>query len=184
LNLQPTTSATPASAAAPAIAFAMQSPPPPRVLVLGLGNDILSDDGVGLRVTQALELALAGRPEVVMAQSTQVGLGLLDLVCGFEELMVVDSIQTLQAPPGFVHVVSEGEFEASTMVSPHFMGLNEMLALGRKLGMAMPQNVTVFAIEVADPFTVSTTLTPELTRRLPSITRAILACVESRLRGP
>jgi len=44
--------------------------------------------------------------------------------------------------------------------TPHFVGVGDALALGGLLGLRMPREVAVFAIEVADPFTLGTSLTP------------------------
>jgi hydrogenase maturation protease len=146
-------------------------------LLLGLGNDLLSDDAVGLRVAAALREPLAGQPEITISQSAEMGLALLDLVSGFERLVLVDAIQTGRAPPGYVHDLNGDELPGFSAISPHFVGIAEMLALGRELGMPMPTQIRIFAIEVQDPFTMATHLTPVLERALPGVTRDILAAV-------
>ena len=152
--------------------------PVPRLLVLGLGNDILTDDAIGLHISARLGRHLKGVAGITVTQTTQMGLALLDVVCGYEELILVDSVQTLQVPPGYLHVIADGAWTTSTMISPHFIGIGEMLALGRELGMPVPKHVTIFAIEVEDPFTVGTSLTPLLKLRLPAITRQILGHIQ------
>jgi hydrogenase maturation protease len=153
------------------------APPPLRTLLLGLGNDLLGDDAIGLRVAAALREPLAAYAQIAVWQSAEMGLALLDLIAGFEGLVLVDAIQTGRAPAGFVHELDGDELRAFSKMSPHFLGIGEMLVLGRELGMAMPKQVRVFAIEVQDPFTMSLHLTPTLEAAVPRITQRILAAL-------
>jgi hypothetical protein len=61
--------------------------------------------------------------------------------------------------------------------SPHFLGVSETLALGRRLGLRMPERVKVFAIEIEGPFTLGTALGPALEATLPGIVARIAAAV-------
>ncbi len=145
-----------------------------RTLILGLGNDILTDDAVGLRIASEL----SGDPMIRQAGaevlcSTEMGLALLDLIDGQDELFILDSIQTTEAAPGFIHILHGGELAKLPGVSPHFLGIGEMLALGRELHLHLPGKVTIYAIEVADPFTVGNCLSPVLEARLPSLVNEI-----------
>ena len=152
-----------------------------RVLVLGLGNPILSDDAVGLRVAAEVQRQVSDSADVEVIESSEMRLTLLDLVTGFESLMVVDAVQTGLAAPGFVHQWDESDLKALPPVSPHFLGLGEALALGRLLGLAVPTRVQLFAIEVADPFTLGNSLTPALDRCLPAVVEQVLLLVGSGL---
>src|SRR5512136_74051 len=80
-------------------------PPPPvsRVLLLGLGNDILTDDAVGLQVVRQLRGELAGHPTIDVRETTEMGLALLDFITGYSVVVIVDSIQTGKAAPGSLH---------------------------------------------------------------------------------
>ena len=131
-----------------------------RVLVLGLGNDILTDDAVGLRVAAAVRLQVAGSPDIEVKATTEMGLALLDEIAGREAVVLVDSVQTGKAPPGFIHELAAEELSRVLTTSPHFLGIGETLALGKMLGLSMPQHVRIFAIEVADPFTLGMSMTP------------------------
>ena len=86
-----------------------QGPPgrtPPRtkpVLVLGLGNDILSDNAVGLNVAREIRRRLRDADGIEVQETSEMGLALLDYIVGFENLVLVDAVQTGQAAPGFLH---------------------------------------------------------------------------------
>lgn len=128
-------------------------------LILGLGNDILTDDGVGLAVVRQLARRHPSVGHIVIRETMEMGLALLDFVVGFQRVVMVDSIQTGRSAPGTVHEVDIDGWRQLTGSTPHFLGVGETLALGRQLGLAMPQQVTVVAIEVEDAHTFGTALT-------------------------
>jgi Ni,Fe-hydrogenase maturation factor len=75
--------------------------------------------------------------------------------------------------PGFLHELDAAALTRLTGRTPHFLGVSETLALGRKLGLSMPEEVRIFAIEVEDPFTLGTDLSPALQAALPGIVERI-----------
>jgi hydrogenase maturation protease len=155
--------------------------PSPRILLLGLGNDILTDDAVGLHVVHELQRELGDRPSIDIRETTEMGLALLDYIVGYRAVVIVDSIQTGKAAPGVLYELDAAALTQLTGRTPHFLGVSETLALGRQLGLAMPEQVSILAIEVADPFTLGTTLTPALQTALPGVVARIRAAVQSLL---
>jgi len=153
------------------------SSPSNKVLLLGLGNDILSDDAVGLRVARRLHDEFAHDGRIDVQETQEMCLALLDFIVGYRHVILVDSIQTGKAPPGTLHELDADTLRTLTGGTPHFVGVGETLALGRQLGLAMPDRVTIFAIEVADPFTLGTQMTPELERALPSLLERVRAAL-------
>lgn len=149
---------------------------PPSVLVLGLGNDILTDDAVGLHVVLAVRELLTDEPGIEAKTTTEMGLALLDEIVDRESLVLVDSVQTGKAAPGHIHEIGPEELAKVFTTSPHFLGVGETLSLGKLLGLAMPQHVRIFAIEVADPFTLGTTLTPAVANAVPAATDRVAQC--------
>jgi hydrogenase maturation protease len=143
------------------------------LLVLGLGNDILTDDAVGLLIVRELRPKLGGYPSIDIRETTEMGLALLDFITGYRAVVIVDSIQTGKASPGSLHQLDASALHELTGRTPHFVGVSETLALGQKLGLAMPTLVRIFAIEVEDPFTLGTALTPALQSALPGIVQQI-----------
>jgi hydrogenase maturation protease len=155
------------------------SPQAPRrkkpVLVLGLGNDILSDDAVGLNVAREIRQHLSDADEIEVQETSEMGLSLLDYIVGFDDLVLVDAVQTGQAPAGFLHEFDVSQLNVLPILSPHFLGVGEVVTLGRQLGLRVPRQVKIFAIEVQDPFTVGVGMTPPLRQVLPSIASRVLA---------
>ena len=146
---------------------------PDKILLLGLGNDILTDDAIGIHVVRAVRQRVADMKNVDVHETMEMGLALLDFIVGYHALVLVDSIQTGKAPPGFIHEINDANLKLLPGPTPHFLGVGETLALGRRLGMAMPERVKIFAIEVADPFTLGTEMTPPLRGALPVVVERI-----------
>jgi hydrogenase maturation protease len=68
-----------------------------KTLVLGLGNPILSDDAVGIRIAEGLKLK-ASVQDVV--ETSEAGVALLDYAVGYDKLVIIDSIMTDKGKPG------------------------------------------------------------------------------------
>jgi len=138
-----------------------------RTLILGLGNPILSDDGVGLRVARALEGRL-NQPEITVMETSMAGLSLLDLLVNFDRAIIIDAIQTKEGKVGQVYRLEPTAFSATRHAStPHDVNLATALELGNKLGLALPQQIIIFAIEVENVTSFSEECTPEVERAIP-----------------
>ena len=155
------------------------NPAPFKVLVLGLGNDVLTDDAIGLHAARELERQFAGDLSIHVCATTEMGLALLDFLTGYDAAVLLDSIQTGRAAPGFIHELDAASLEQLSGGTPHFLGVGETLALGQQLGLRMPAQVRIFAIEVEDPFTLGTQLTPALQTALPGIVMRIVGAVRA-----
>ena len=79
-----------------------------RTLVLGLGNTILTDDGVGIRVAFEIE-KLCSEPDVLEASAA--GFRIVDDIIGYEKLILIDSIKTGNAKPGTLFKFTLEDFE-------------------------------------------------------------------------
>ena len=148
-----------------------------KTLVLGLGNPILTDDGVGIHV--ARELATRSLPgNVTCAEASVGGLRLLEVIAGYERVILVDAIQTADGKPGDILCCVADDLHASLHSgSTHDLSLPGALRLGRGMGMALPDNeaIAIVAIEVEDVLTFSEECTPAVTAAIPRAVEAVLA---------
>ncbi|MCX8108748.1 MAG: hydrogenase maturation protease [Verrucomicrobiae bacterium] len=145
----------------------------PKILLLGLGNDILSDDAIGLLVVRAIARDLRESEEIDVCETTEMGLALLDFLAGYDAALIVDSVRTGHSPPGTVHAIDAMNLRRLDVHAPHLLGVGETLVLGRQLGLAMPTRVTIAAVEVEDPYTVGTQLSAALAVALPEVLRRV-----------
>jgi len=140
-----------------------------NLLVLGLGNDILSDDGVGIEVVRRLKKRFHGIEGIDFIETNEMGLSLLDFLAGYNHAIIVDSIITGRHKPGTILIFDRGDFNLPSACNPHHMGLDEILDLAEKTGIPIPEKIHIVAIEVSDPFTFSEGLTPEVKKALPGV---------------
>jgi hydrogenase maturation protease len=138
------------------------------IRLLGLGNEILADDAFGICVAREVERRFGHALEVVV--SSEAGFNLIDKLLGASRLLVVDTIMTGKAKPGTIHVFEEDQMRAAPGQSPHFIGLFEVLAVARGLGLGVPRQVTIVAVEAADCSTVGGPMQPDVQAAIPIVT--------------
>ena len=109
-----------------------------KILVLGLGNPLVSDDSVGLRVAAELKSRLADRPEIDVGEDYWGGLRLMERLVGYERAVVIDAIRT-GAPPGTIHFLRPDALPTQRSASAHDVNLPTALALGRHAGLRLPE---------------------------------------------
>jgi hydrogenase maturation protease len=145
-----------------------------RALVLGIGNPILSDDGVGIRVAREVEQNL-NDPHVTVSETSAAGLSLLDSMLGYDKVIVVDAIQTKEGKAGQVYRMKPEDFSsAKRLSSPHQINLVTALELGKMLNLTMPREISVFAVEAKDIATFSEKCTPEVEKAIPEVVKMVL----------
>jgi hydrogenase maturation protease len=146
------------------------------ILILGLGNILLEDEGIGVRTVEALQAGWRLPDSVVTVDGGTAGMDLLDTIAGHPHIIVVDAVRT-GAEPGSI-VVLEGDAVPAFFkgrVSPHQIGLSDMLAALR-LQDEEPESVTVIGCV---PFSMRTTLdlSPAMAARLPDMVAGVLAAL-------
>ena len=138
-----------------------------KTLILGIGNTVLTDDGVGCKVAQRLEGRLRGRQDIAVKETALSGLSLIEEMAGYERLIIIDAIQTRSGKPGAIYKLDPSDFVVGHMAIIHDVGLFGALELGRRFGMDMPREVIIFAIEAKDMVTFSEECTPEVEAAIP-----------------
>ena len=138
-----------------------------KTLILGLGNPILSDDSVGLRVARELE-GRFNQSDVTVLETSVAGLDFLDLLVGYDRAIIIDAIQTGGGKVGQVYQFEPGDFDATRHAStPHDVNFATAIELGNRLGLDLPRKITIFAIEVQDVVCYSEECTPEVMAAIP-----------------
>jgi hydrogenase maturation protease len=145
-----------------------------KTLILGLGNPILSDDSAGPAVARELEKRLDPQ-EVTVIEASLGGLNLLDLLVGHDRVIIIDAIKTKGGRAGDIYKLDLNALANTRYAaSPHNVNLAMALELGKKLGLAMPLKIDIFAIEVADTERFSEECTPAVAAAIPKCVEMIL----------
>jgi hydrogenase maturation protease len=141
------------------------------VRLLGLGNEILADDAFG--ILAAREVARRFQGEIEVVQSSSAGYDLMDHLLGARRLLVVDTIVTGRARPGAISVFTADRVQPAPGGSPHFLGLFEVLAVGRKLHLDVPKEIIVIAVEASDCVTVGGPIHPDVQSAIPEVVELV-----------
>ncbi|MDZ7618713.1 MAG: hydrogenase maturation protease [Patescibacteria group bacterium] len=146
-----------------------------KTLVLGLGNPIVSDDSVGLRVAAELRTRLAGNAQIEVDEDYWGGLKLMERMIGYDRAVVIDAIQT-GAAAGTILQLQPDDLPTQRSASAHDANLSTALTLGRQSGMHLPPNeaVVLVAIEVVDILNFGEQLTPEVEAAIPRAVALVL----------
>ncbi len=143
-----------------------------NTLVLGIGNPILTDDGVGINIARRLK---EKKPEVEAVETSEAGLALLDLTAGYDRLIIIDSIRTEQGKPGELYRLGLEDLKTDAEISSsHGIGIATAFALGRKLGYKVPEDISLYAVEIRDNLTFGEECTEEVGGRIEFITDRII----------
>lgn len=116
-------------------------------LVLGLGNTIMTDDGFGVNVVEALSSRFLLRGPVTLLDGGTLGLDLLPRLEGIEQLLIVDALE-MQAPPGTVFRLEGEEVPRAfaSKLSVHQMGVQDLLAVSELMG-HLPRELVVWGVQ-------------------------------------
>lgn len=133
----------------------------------------MADDAVGIRVAEYLSGKLDGFADLKITSVS--GLYLLDYLEGYERAVVVDAFTPDKPVPGRIRVYEMIPSERPPLgPSPHYISLSDALTVGKQLGMALPERITVVGIEVFDPYTLGGEMHPEVAAAVPRAAEKIL----------
>lgn len=140
-----------------------------KTLVLGLGNDILTDDGIGPMLVADLS-GMTDRSEIQFETLSCGGLEIMEYIKGYNKVIFIDGIRTLNGNPGDVHYFSPADFtETSHLSNLHDVDFLTALKVGTALDMNLPSDLHIIAVEIIEDREFSEELSPLLNERYPRI---------------
>jgi hydrogenase maturation protease len=146
--------------------------------IIGLGNSILRDDGVGIHAAREIgrRLAAAGLDSTVDVVETEVaGFALMELMSGWKRIILLDCIQFDDVAPGSVIRIDPGDLRTSLRIrSVHEIDLPTVLELGRRLGLAMPEKLVIYGVQAQDSLTFGESMTDAAERGMEKAVRLVL----------
>jgi hydrogenase maturation protease len=163
-------------------------------LIIGLGNPILGDDGIGWRVAQAVETAIltedtarnrvfpqdsvfTSGPAIEVDCFALGGLSLMERLIGYERAIIIDAVQTADGIPGQVYDLSLEDLpDLSTghLTAAHDTSLQTALRLGRLMEARLPTEIRVVGVEAARVYDFSEALTPAVEASIPEAAHLVM----------
>ena len=129
-----------------------------KILVLGIGNEILTDDGIGVKLAEDLQ-GKCFPPEIIFAKGTVGGLEILEMIQGYRD-----------GKPGEIyHMVLSDFLETSHLSNLHDVSFIQAIRLGKELGFELPQMLHIFAVEIVEDQVFNRNFTSEIEKLYPVI---------------
>ena len=149
-----------------------------KTLILGLGNDILTDDGIGPRLVQDIA-HLYDCTNVQFDTASCGGLEIMEYIQGFEKVVFIDAIRTLNGNPGDVHYFIPSDFHETLHLSNlHDVQFLTALKLGNILEMNLPSDLHIIAVEIIEDMEFSVEFTQPLREKYPGILEKVTDLIE------
>ena len=145
-----------------------------KTLILGVGNPILQDDGVGLHVIDELRAHLHDS-NVILDTAFTGGLNLLDLIRGYDNVIMVDAIKQEDCRAGEVKRFALNDQPTVHSSNPHDVSLSQALHLAQQLGdLTLPKNIVVIGIVVKNTLDFGESLSAEVQGAIPTAVTMVL----------
>ncbi|HEC94912.1 MAG TPA: hydrogenase maturation protease [Thermoplasmatales archaeon] len=117
-----------------------------RIIVVGVGNPILGDDGVGVHVVRELKKNVEDS-SIAIDEATTGGINLLDLIAGYDKAIIIDAVKSEKDEDGEVKRIPLNDFSTMHSCNPHDVSLVEAIELAKKMGQnKIPSEIIVIGI--------------------------------------
>jgi hydrogenase maturation protease len=141
-----------------------------RTVVVGVGNPILGDDGVGIHVARELK----GRFDSDVREAYTGGLNLLDLILGYDRAILVDAVYLDDMRIGEVRVLDMDELGTAHSTNPHDATLMEAIEISKRMGEGrIPEEIVIVGIRIDRVEEFSDELSIEVQRAIPEAVRVV-----------
>ena len=142
-------------------------------LILGIGNEILKDDGIGPKIVS--RLAAEFPANIFDFQSASLGgLELVELIRDYQRVILIDAINTGQGQVGDVYFFTPQDFKETLHLSNlHDISFLQALELGRHINIPIPDDIQIIAIEIREDKVFGEEFSPELQNRYEQIYKLI-----------
>jgi hydrogenase maturation protease len=148
-----------------------------KTIVVGLGNPILGDDGVGWKVANEIKRQLSGDASIDVEYLSLGGLSLMEHLIGYQRAILIDAFN-LDEPLGSILVLKLSDlpnYSAFHVASAHDTSLQHALELGRSMGAQLPEDVTVVGIAIKRAYDFCDELSPSVLNAVPQAAHIVLS---------
>jgi len=140
-----------------------------KILIQGIGNEILTDDGIGPKIVKNLKGNLS-KQDIDFETAFIGGLELLEYIQGYYTVIFIDAIRTRDGIPGTVYELSPEDFNTTIHLSSvHDVSFLTSIALGKKLGLNLPQFIHIIAVEIVEDGIFDDNFSPQIQEKYEEI---------------
>ena len=117
-----------------------------KTIILGVGNLILGDDGVGIHIANEIKKYI-NDPNVTIDDAITGGMNLLDLILGYDKAIIIDAVKTNDGSEGEVKRIPLGDFSTMHSCNPHDVSLIEAIEMAKRMGETrIPREIIVIGV--------------------------------------
>ena len=140
-----------------------------KILIHGIGNEILTDDGIGPKLVNRLKGDFSYKG-IDFETAFIGGLEVLEYIQGYQTVIFIDAIRTKNGIPGTVYKLLPEDFNSTIHLSSiHDVSFLTALGVGKKLGMDMPDNIHIIAVEIVEDRIFDDNFTTEIQEKYDEI---------------
>ena len=144
-----------------------------KTIIIGLGNTILCDDAVGIIVAKKLYAKVKNK-QISFCESSFAGWRIIDIINGYDKVIIVDVIKQNNLEIGKCYKVEAKKNMCINLNSSHGLGIFESLELAKQNGWSMPKVISVYGINVQNPYEFGEYLTPQVKKNISKIVKEII----------
>lgn len=152
-----------------------------KTLIIGLGNPILTDDGVGVKVAEKVNEHLNKKnlSDITVTEASAGGIRLMEIMTGYDKVILIDAlIKESNNQPGRFHRMTLDDLRTISptqhSASAHDTSLVTALDAGKLLDLSLPEQVIIYAVEVENVMDFNDEPTPLVFEAIPDVTKAVL----------
>ena len=140
-----------------------------KTIVLGIGNLILSDDGVGIHVAREVKKHIKNK-NITVDEAITGGMNLLDLIVGYDKAIIIDAVKSKDDEQGVVKRIPISDFNTMHSCNPHDVSLIEAIEMAKKLGEnRIPEKIIIIGIMMKEiPCEFGETLSSKIQAAVPN----------------
>jgi hydrogenase maturation protease len=147
-----------------------------KTLIMGIGNSLLGDDGIGVHIARRLSRLIKDE-NVDVIDANMGGLNLLDFILGYDKLIIIDAIMTNQNQVGEIYRLGQKKIGEPIYAAtpPHHFNLPATIEIGRRLfPNEMPKEMVVYAVGTQDVAHITEEMTDRVKKAIPGVISLVL----------
>lgn len=148
-------------------------------MIYGIGNEILTDDGIGPKLVKDIEKSFPA-PHIKYETAFVGGIDILEYIQNYNTVIFIDAIKTKDGIPGTVYQFTTEDFkETLHLSSVHDVSFLTAIELGKRTGYKIPENIHIIAIEIIEDTVFNDAFTPEIQEKYPEILKTVIEMINS-----
>jgi len=140
-----------------------------NILILGIGNDILTDDAIGPKIVEELQKDLSQKNLSFLTAAVG-GLELLEMIKDHTQVIIIDAIKTRGGIPGTIYYLTPDNFRETLHISSvHDVSFLTALKLADRLDIPVPEQIDIIAVEIVEDLTFSNEFSSDIANKYQEI---------------